>query len=92
VQEILKEIAIKKNMQSRIVIEDWLLTELAYTSNAIEGNTLTGKEINRIITQNITTGSNPIKDYLDAKNRADAFKLVLKLSKNIQKIILSIFI
>jgi hypothetical protein len=33
------------------VLHDWLLTGFAYTSNIIEGNTLTQKETNRVITQ-----------------------------------------
>jgi Fic family protein len=89
-QELFKEITIREkqikaiicNTQKMRVLHDWLSTELAYTSNAIEGNTLTRKETNRAITQNITTGSKPIKDYLEAKKHADAFKLILKLAKN----------
>ncbi|MDR1695406.1 MAG: Fic family protein [Endomicrobium sp.] len=68
--------------QKMKVLQDWLLTELAYTSNAIEGNTLSRKETNMAIAQNRTIGSKPIKDYLEATNHADAFKLVLELSKN----------
>ncbi|WP_373477530.1 Fic family protein [Candidatus Endomicrobiellum devescovinae] len=93
-KDLLKEITNKekqiklivKNLEKMRVLRDWLLTELAYTSNAIEGNTLTRKETNRAITQNITTGSKPIKDYLEAKNHADAFEFVLKLSKSSKSI------
>jgi Fic family protein len=89
-KELLQDISIKekqikaivKNTQKTKALRDWLLTELAYTSNAIEGNTLTRKETDRAITQNITTGSKPIKDYLEAKNHADAFNFVLELSGN----------
>jgi Fic family protein len=72
---------IAKNAQKFRLLKDWLLIELAYTSNAIEGNTLTRKETDMAITQNITTGSKPIKNYLEAKNHADAFELVWKLAK-----------
>ncbi|MCL2484596.1 MAG: Fic family protein [Endomicrobia bacterium] len=89
-EDLLKEIAIKeeqiklisRDTQKMRVLEDWLLTELAYTSNAIEGNTLTRKETCRVICDNITTGSKPVKDYLEAKNHADAFKFVLELAKD----------
>ncbi|MCL1971390.1 MAG: Fic family protein [Endomicrobia bacterium] len=89
-QDLLKEIAVKeeqiklivKDAQKMRVLQDWLLTELAYTSNAIEGNTLTRRETVRAIAENITTGSKPVKDYIEAKNHADAFKLVLELSKD----------
>ncbi|MCL2390300.1 MAG: Fic family protein [Endomicrobia bacterium] len=89
-QELLNKITIKekqiklivRDTQKMRVLQDWLLTELAYTSNAIEGNTLTRKETVRAISENITTGSKPVKDYIEAKNHADAFKLVLELSKD----------
>lgn len=68
--------------QALKVLEDWLLTELAYTSNAIEGNTLTRKETALAITEHITSTSKPIKDYVEAQNHAAAFKYVLQLSKN----------
>jgi len=71
---------ILKNPQAREELEKWLLTELAYTSNHIEGNTLTRHETELAITEGITTAEKPIKDYMEATNHADAFKLVLALS------------
>jgi Fic family protein len=73
---------ILKNPEAWTVLKNWLLTELAYTSNAIEGNTLTRRETALAITENITASSKPIKDYIEARNHSDAFKLILKLSKN----------
>jgi len=70
------------DQQAVKVLEDWLLTELAYTSNAIEGNTLTRKETALAITEQLTSTSKPIKDYVEAQNHAAAFKYVLQLSKN----------
>lgn len=92
---ILEEIEIKrkqisetlKNPQAARVLNDWLLSELAYTSNHIEGNTLTRKETADVITKGITSGSKkPIKDYQEAINHAKAFNLVLRLSKNKKEI------
>ncbi len=57
----------------------WLRTELAYTSNFIEGNTLTRKETALTVEDGITSGSKPIKDYLEAKNHAEAFDYVVSL-------------
>ena len=37
----------------------WLKSELAYTSNAIEGNTLTRKETELVIEENLTSSSKP---------------------------------
>ncbi len=88
---ILEEIEIKrktiyeilKNPQAKKVLDDWLLSELAYTSNHIEGNSLTRKETADVITQGITSGSKkPIKDYQEAINHAKAFNIILELAKN----------
>lgn len=66
----------------------WLKTELAYTSNAIEGNTLTRKETELVIDDGITSTSKPIKDYIEAINHAKAFEKIivfLKENKNINE-------
>lgn len=89
-----------KNKQNQAVLDKWLKTELAYTSNAIEGNTLTRKETALVIEEGITGGIKPLKDYIEAQNHARAFDFILKqysnhkvLSENtvleIHKIILS---
>lgn len=70
-----------KNKDNRDVLYNWLKTELAYTSNAIEGNTLTRRETTLAINENITSGSKPISHYVEAANHAKAFELVMELSK-----------
>jgi len=89
--EILKEIESKKELLDKIlknkqalrVFRTWLLTELAYTSNNIEGNSLTRKETVFAITKGLTASSvKPIKDYQEIINHAKASKLILKLSQN----------
>lgn len=72
-----------KNPQAVISLHKWLETELAYTSNHIEGNTLTRQETALVIQAGITKGEKPFKDYLEAKNHAAAFRYILDvLSKN----------
>ncbi|MCL2338862.1 MAG: Fic family protein [Proteobacteria bacterium] len=66
------------NKNNRTVLYEWLRTELAYTSNAVEGNTLSRRETARAITENFTTGTKPIKDYIEARNHADAFAFILE--------------
>mgnify|MGYP003235689030 CR=1 FL=1 len=44
-----------KNKDNQKVLDKWLTTELAYTSNAIEGNTLTRKETEMAIEEKITS-------------------------------------
>ena len=40
--------------------------ELTYTSNAIEGNTLSAAETALVIEKGITIGGKPLKDHLEA--------------------------
>lgn len=70
-----------KNKDNRDVLYNWLKTELAYTSNAIEGNTLTRRETTLAIEENMTSGSKPISHYVEAVNHARAFELVNELVK-----------
>ncbi len=89
-----------KIAQNRDVINKWLKTELAYTSNAIEGNTLTRRETALVIEEEITSSPKPINDYLEARNHAKAYEYILELAEkktiptesiilNLHKIILS---
>lgn len=77
-----------KNSNNKKEMYKWLKTELAYTSNAIEGNTLTRKETELVIDDGITSTSKPIKDYIEAINHAKAFEKIivfLKENKNINE-------
>lgn len=73
-----KQSRFKDSAQRNEVIK-WLKTELTYTSNHIEGNTLTREETALTIEEGITSGSKPLKDYIEAKNHADAFEYTLSL-------------
>lgn len=68
-----------KNKNNKNELENWLKTELAYTSNAIEGNTLTRKETKLVIEENLTSSSKPLKNYIEAVNHAKAFNKILEL-------------
>lgn len=46
--------------------------ELTYTSNAIEGNTLTHRETAEVIEHGITVGGKPLRDHLEALDHYDA--------------------
>ena len=71
-----------KNKNNKIELEKWLKTELAYTSNAIEGNTLTRKETQLVIEENLTSSSKPLKNYIEAVNHAKAFNKILEFIEN----------
>ena len=55
--------------------------ELTYTSNAIEGNTLTAVETTMIIEQGITVGGKPLKDHLEAIDHFEAIRYVRDLAR-----------
>ena len=75
-----------KNRDNHIVLNKWLKTELAYTSNAIEGNTLTRRETALAIEENITSSTKPINYYLEARNHAIAYDFVVEQAKRNIKI------
>jgi Fic family protein len=55
--------------------------ELTYTSNAIEGNTLSAVETTLVIEQGITIGGKPLKDHLEAIDHFDAIRYVRALAR-----------
>jgi Fic family protein len=54
--------------------------ELTYTSNAIEGNTLTLRETAELIEHGITVGGKPLRDHLEAVDHYDAVQWVRALA------------
>jgi len=54
--------------------------ELTYTSNAIEGNTLTAAETTLVIEQGITVAGKPLRDHLEAVDHYDAIRYVRDLA------------
>ncbi len=55
--------------------------ELTYTSNAIEGNTLTAAETMLVIEKGITIGGKPLKDHLEAVDLYDALQYARALAQ-----------
>lgn len=55
--------------------------ELTYTSNAIEGNTLTAVETTMVIEQGITIAGKPLRDHLEALDHYDAIRYVRELAR-----------
>ncbi len=54
--------------------------ELTYTSNAIEGNTLTAAETTMVIEQGITVGGKPLRDHLEAIDHYEAIGYVREIA------------
>ena len=55
--------------------------ELTYTSNAIEGNTLSAAETALVIEHGITIGGKPLKDHLEAIDHFAALRYVRDLAR-----------
>ncbi len=60
-------------------LEEWFRVELTYTSNAIEGNTLTRRETAIVIEKGLTVGGKSLKEHLEAINHAKALDIVREL-------------
>src|SRR5438874_1324616 len=62
------------------VLAAWYDVELTYSSNAIEGNTLTRSETAIVLEKGITIGGKPLKDHLEAIGHRDALHFVRALA------------
>ena len=90
INSLLSNISSKRNKFKKLFNDDkskeqlykWLKSELAYTSNNIEGNTLTRKETRLVIEEDITSSSKPFVHYQEAVNHAKAFDYIIDLLKS----------
>jgi Fic family protein len=62
-------------------LEHYYDMEITYTSNAIEGNTLSPVETTLVIEQGVTIGGKPLKDHLEALDHYDAIRYVRELAR-----------
>ena len=63
-------------------INAYFKISFTYTSNAIEGNTLSLSETKIIIEDGITIGGKPIKDHLEVIGQANAYDLLFDIAQN----------
>jgi len=57
-------------------LDDWFRVELTYTSNAIEGNTLTRRETALVVEKGLTVGGKSLIEHLEATNHAEALDFI----------------
>ncbi|WP_428483622.1 Fic family protein [Rhodopila sp.] len=90
VEQLLQSIAEKKAELDRLRVrapgglsnfEHSQDLELTYTSNAIEGNTLTAVETTLVVEQGITVGGKALKDHLEAIDHFAALGYVRELAR-----------
>src|ERR1700688_2799021 len=90
VTELRESIAAKKDRLDRLRplspealrnLEHYYDVEITYTSNAIEGNTLSPVETTLVIEQGVTISGKPLKDHLEALDHYDAIRCVRELAR-----------
>ena len=62
------------------VLERWMDVELTYTSNAIEGSTLSRSETAIVVEKGLTIGGRPLRDHLEALDHMDALGFMRALA------------
>ena len=80
-----KQELIKRNRpldQQRVKnLKEYFKIGLTYSSNALEGGTLTETETKVVIEEGVTIGGKALRDHLDAIGHARAFDFMLELAK-----------
>jgi len=62
-------------------LNEWFRVELTYTSNALEGNTLTASETALVLEKGVTIGGKTLQEHLEATNHAKAFDYIMNFVK-----------
>jgi Fic family protein len=90
--QLLQQIKLKKQqLDQHQPIDSWLITnlwewlriELTYTSNAIEGNTLSRMETSLVVNEGISVPGKRIIELIEAKNHAQALTYIETLASQI---------
>lgn len=83
VDKIQEEINSFKPLNKNILkqLREYYRVGLTYTSNALEGNSLTESETKIILEEGITIGGKPIKDHFEVIGAGEAYNLLYNLSK-----------
>lgn len=60
-------------------LDEWFKVELTYTSNALEGNTLTRAETALVVEKGLTVQGKSLTEHLEATNHAEALDYIKEL-------------
>src|SRR5579872_4348516 len=60
-------------------LQEWFAIEFTYTSNAIEGNTLSLSETAMVVEKGITVGGKTVREHLEAINHMHAIEFIKQL-------------
>lgn len=72
----LKALRPARRRETLAALAEWFRVELTYSSNAIEGNTLTRAETAIVLEKGITVAGKPLKDHQEAASHAAAYDWV----------------
>ena len=75
--------ALQKINNWQLVLEPWLRTELTYTSNSLEGNTLTLIETSLVINDKLGISGKNLREIYEATNHANAWDYVVNNLKKL---------
>ncbi|MFA6601314.1 MAG: Fic family protein [Candidatus Paceibacterota bacterium] len=74
------DLALAKN------IDEWYRIELTYTSNALEGNTLSRQETALVVEKDISIEGKQLRELIEAKNHAEAVEFIKKFAQDNKKL------
>jgi Fic family protein len=63
-------------------LKEYYRIGLTYSSNALEGNSLTETETKIVLEEGITIGGKPLKDHFEVMGHSEAYDHLYKLAKN----------
>lgn len=83
IDELQKQINSYRPLKKKIRdnLKEYFRIGLTYSSNAIEGNSLTETETKIILEDGLTIGGKPLREHLEAMGHSQAYELLYKLSK-----------
>jgi Fic family protein len=81
VDKLQKKINRKRPLEKKRVqlLKNYYLIGLTYTSNSLEGNSLTESETKVVIEDGLTIGGKPLRDHLEAQGHAKAYEYMFSL-------------
>ena len=63
-------------------LKEYYRIGLTYSSNALEGNSLTETETKIVLEEGITIGGKPLKDHFEAMGHSEAYDHLYRIAKN----------
>ncbi|OFZ78993.1 MAG: cell filamentation protein Fic [Bdellovibrionales bacterium RIFOXYD1_FULL_53_11] len=83
IDELNKQIAVFRPINKDLLkqIKEYYRIGLTYSSNAIEGNTLTETETKVVLEDGLTIAGKPLRDHYEASGHSEAFDCVYELAK-----------